>query len=181
MSQDPKQRMFKGNENDVDNLDGCQYLLELGQWQKDSDKRWGESWFRRNIWKSGTINHHKIFGFDIKSYLSPKILQDSTKHPVYIGPWQYSPTIKKNIRFFAYQPEEGGEIEYQYESKTEENKNIKEKPFSLSGKIAPDRFSLCVVKWTAKYGYNAISEVKSKNPFSKNYLVPTGEIIQTKE
>ncbi|NCA28965.1 MAG: hypothetical protein EBS92_06840 [Proteobacteria bacterium] len=31
-------------------------------------------------------------------------------------------------------------------------------------KIAPDRFGLCVVKWTAKYGYNAIAETKKVYP-----------------
>jgi len=47
---------------------------------------------------------------------------------------------------------------------SEENKNIKEKPFSLSpsGKIAPDRSDLCVVKWIAKFGYNAIYDQKTK-------------------
>ena len=114
---------------------------------------------------------------------------------VYIGPWQkitltkyadglfnFSSTKEeKTIRFFAYSDIDGGDIKYQYESQTEENKKIPEKPFSLSGSIAPDKFSLCVVKWTAKFGYNAIAEVKSKNKFSKNYLVPTGKIIEAKE
>lgn len=58
-------------------------------------------------------------------------------------------------------------------------------------KIAPDRFGLCVVKWTAKYGYNAIAETKKVYPkgvfgffariFRDYELVPTGKIIEAKE
>ncbi len=88
------------------------------------------------------------------------------------------------VRFFAYTGIGGGSIIYQYESQTPENKNIKEKKFSLppNAKIAPDRFSLCVVKWTAKYGYNAVADCK-KNPwfpfFSKQYLKCSGNIIDS--
>lgn len=184
--QDPSTRVMKGNEGDVNDLSGCQYLMELGQWRKDNDKRWGISWDRGNVWMDGRIEHHKTFGLDIKSDLSPKILSNKSLHPIYIGPWHFYPTIQKSIRFFAYTGIGGGDIQYHYESQTEENKNIPEKKFSLPSKakdgspaIPPDRFDLCVVKWTARFGYNAIAEVKSKNPFSKNYLVPTGRVIDS--
>ncbi len=195
--QDPKTRSFNAKENNVNDFRNCPYLLELGSWQREDDKKWGVSWFRRNVWRDGSVNNYKIFGFDIKRELSNKILKESDIHIIYLGPWHQitltrtegsffnRKTIeeKKQIRFFAYYPKEGGNIQYQYESMTFDNKNIPEKKFSLSptAKIAPDRFGLCVVKWTARFGYNAVAEVKSKNPFSKNYLVPTGRIIEVKE
>ena len=83
-------------------------------------------------------------------------------------------------------PKEGGEIQYQYESQTKENKNILEKEFSLSptAKYAPDRFGLCVVKWTARFGYNAVAEVEYPGFFNKIFRsnpVPTGKIIDVEE
>jgi hypothetical protein len=195
--QDPRTRKFKGGDEDLNDLSGCPYLIELGTWL-EYESQWGNGWDRWNVWRSGTVNNHKVFGIrEKREDLSNKILQNKSIHPVYIGPWRNitlthtegsffnRKTIeeKKQIRFFAYYPKEGGNIQYQYESMNEENKSIPEKKFSLSptAKIAPDRFSLCVVKWTARFGYNAVAEVKSKNPFSKNYLVPTGKIIEAKE
>jgi len=68
---------------------------------------------------------------------------------------------------------------------TSENKNIPEKKFNLSptAKIVPDRFRLCVVKWTARFGYNAVAEVKYPGLFNKIFgvPVPTGKIIEAKE
>ena len=198
LNRDPESRKLQGNESDVNDLGGCPYLSELGSWQRENDKKWGISWFRRNAWRSGTMSDHKIFGFDIKKELSNKIIKESDKYPVYIGPWQplilthtsgsflNSQQIKeeKLIRFFAYQPKEGGPIQYQYESQTEENKFIPEKKFSLSpsSKYAPDKFSLCVVKWTAKYGYNAVADLHP-NPwfpfFTREYLTGSGKIIDS--
>jgi len=197
---DPKTRTFKGGENDVNDLRGCNFLIELSVWY-ERESKWGKSWWRENVWKYGHINNYKQFLLhEDADDLSNQIIQNKLIYPVYIGPWKTITltrteeegffrkkeiTEQKQIRFFAYTGIGGGEIEYQYESKTEENKNIPEKKFSLSpnAKIAPDKFGLCVTKWTAKYGYNAIAEVKSKNPFSKNYLVPTGRVIdsETKE
>lgn len=188
---DPATRKFKGNEGDVSNLRGCGILFELGNWELRKSKNYGrgQSWFGGGM---VTVTGFSI-DFDPKKNSSFFTKQKLT-HLVYIGPWRLTTLTHKStfpftkpdsetklIRFFAYQKKEGGEIRYQYESQTPENKNIKEKPFSLSpnAKYPPDNFSLCVVKWTAKYGYNAIAEVKSKNPFSKNYLVPTGRIIDS--
>ncbi len=185
----PKKRTFKGGESDVDNLNECPWLFEQ-KWIY-SDK-WND-WSPRQEWYNGTIITSAGVSVDPKQNLSNIIIKNLDKYPIYLGPWRsitlthtegsfpFYKTIKetKSIRFFAYQSKEGGPINYQYESLTEENKNIPEKKFSLSpnSKYPPDKFSLCVVKWTAKYGYNAIAEVKSKNPFSKNYLIPTGRIM----
>lgn len=186
LTRDQKTRKIQGNENNINDLSGCNYLLELGRWQREDDKKWGISWFRRNVWRDGSVNNYKIFGFNIKSELSSKITNESTNYSIYIGPWYHSPRINKTIRFFAYYPKDGGEINYQYESQTEENKNIPEKQFSLSptAKYAPDNFGLCVVKWTAKFGYGAVAEVEYKGFFNKIFRLsptPTGKIIEAKE
>lgn len=198
LNRDPKSRKIQGDESEINDLSGCQFLFELEQWQREDDKKWGVSWSRRNVWQKGTMSHYKIFGFDIKNDLSNKIIAVSDKYPVYIGPWRpiilthtegsflnsKKITEEKLIRFFAYQKKEGGPITYQYESQTEENKNIPEKKFSLSptAKYAPDKFSLCVVKWTAKYGYNAVVDLH-KNPwfpfFTREYLTGSGKIIDS--
>ena len=195
--QDPKTRKAKGNENDVNDLSGCSVLVEMGRWKiRKIGNRY--IWDRDYIWIDNNLIHEPNISMDrIESDLSSEVSRNLKNYPIYIGPWHpitltrtegsffSKQEIKeeKIIRFFAYQKTEGGRIYSQYESQTEENKNIPEKPFSLSptGKIVPDRSDLCTVKWTAKYGYNAVAEVKSKNPFSKNYLVPTGKIIETKE
>ena len=134
LMRDPKTRKIQGNEGDVNDLNGCHYLLELGLWQREDDKKWGVSWFRSNVWKNGSMNDYKIFAFDIKSELSNKILMEQSQYPIYIGPWHYSPRINKTIRFFAYTGIGGGNIQYQYESQTEENKNIPEKKILTSAK-----------------------------------------------
>lgn len=199
--QDQKTRTFKSGDGDVNDLDGCQVDYELGQWQKDiRRKTWSGSWTRSNasINPSGIVSEGDIYLDAIGGKMnSVQVLKNSNFYPIYIDPWHpitlthtegslFSSkkiTEQKQIRFFAYTDIDGGEIRYQYESQTEENKNIPEKKFSLppNAKIAPDKFGLCVVKWTARFGYNAIAEVKSKNIFSKNYLVPTGKIIEAKE
>ena len=88
--------------------------------------------------------------------------------------------------YFATVSKQGGDIQYQYESQTEENKNILEKEFSLSAtaKYAPDCLGLCVVKWTARFGYNAIAEVEYPGFFNKIFRLnpaPTGKIIDVEE
>lgn len=187
--QDPSSRTFKGGESDLNDLSGCQFLYEQN-WVYN--ERW-KSWHPDQSWFDGKIITGTGVTVDYQGDLSNKILKDKSFYPIYIGPWHQLTlnhtegsffskkqiTEQKQIRFFAYTGINGGNIQYQYESMTEENKNIPEKKFSLppSAKIAPDRFSLCAVKWTARFGYNAIAEVKSKNQFSRNYLVPTGRII----
>ena len=172
--------------------------MELGTWENNfpNDKERSKTWSRHQAWRSGTMYHGTGIGLDLPTKYFKNltmVLSNNSIHPIYIGPWHHSQPIQKNIRFFAYYPKSGGDIQYQYESQTEENKSIPEKSFSLSptAKIAPDRFSLCVVKWTAKYGYNAIAETKKVYPkgisgffawlFRDYELVPTGKIIEAKE
>ena len=188
LTRDPKNRIFKDKEKEVDDLGGCQIKYELGQWRADirQNNFWKNTWERdtSSINQNGIVSEGSIYLDATGKLNSVKILTQSNLHPVYIGPWYHSQKLQKSIRFFAYQKKEGGPISYQYESQTEENKNIPARPFSLSGHIAPDKFSLCVVKWTAKYGYNAVIDLH-KNPwfpiFSKKYLVGTGKIIEAKE
>ena len=191
LTQNPKARKWNGNEGDVNDLRGCQFLYEQ-KWTYS--ERW-HSWGPDQHWFDGRMITGTGVTLDFKDDLSQKILQNLNLHPIYLGPWHpttlsqttgffpfsSTKTETKLIRFFAYANKSGGNIQYQYESQTEKNKNIPEKKFSLppNAKIAPDRFGLCVVKWTAKYGYNAIAEVKSKNHFSKDYLVPTGRVINS--
>ena len=179
---DPKTRKMQGGENDVNDVRVCGILIKIGAWKK---AKWEDAWSSHQSWLNGTMYDGVGIGLDFKNNLSNNILSNKSNHPVYIGPWHPITLThkecsffskkeiidKKIIRFFAYQETEGGPISYQYESMTEENKNIPEKPFSLSpsGKIAPDKFSLCTVKWIAKFGYNAILDRK------------TGKIIEAKE
>lgn len=193
---DPNTRVIKGNENDVNDLEGCPVLFEMGKWDQDGRD---QSWFTQE-----GIYHSTGVALDLPTERGYKnlniILQDKSQYLVYIGPWRpitlthtegsflNKKEIKeeKQIRFFAYQSKDGGKLSYQYESMTEDNKSIPEKPFSLSParKYAPDKFSLCAVKWTAKYGYNAVIDLH-QNPwwpyFSKEYLVGSGKIIEAKE
>lgn len=206
---DEKSRKFKGNEGDVNDLKGCGVLFDE-QWIYNI--RWND-WSPRKEWFDGRIIHSTGVAFNPSKNIN-MVLKSPLLHQIYIGPWRPITLTKpipasftlahlfaskeqteadliksglkqqKLIRFFAYYPKEGGNITYQYESQTPENKSISEKPFSLSpsAKIAPDRFGLCVVKWTAKFGYNAVADLH-KNPwwpfFSSKYLVGSGKIIDS--
>jgi len=202
LTRSDKSRKINGNEGDVNDLSGCQIRFELNGWQlseygSGKIKRYvwdrGVSWYNGRIISSGG----NTLDFNLKQNSSFFISQKD-KYLIYLGPWRQvilkheegsflnkkEITEQKQIRFFAYYPKEGGRIEYQYESMTEENKNIPEKKFSLSptAKYAPDKFSLCVVKWTAKYGYNAVVDLH-KNPwfpfFTREYLTGSGKIIDS--
>ncbi len=101
----------------------------------------------------------------------------------------------KQIRFLARQKADsfGGSIDhlfvsYLYELQTEENKTAPEKKFNFSltkDVFAPSPFDLCVVKWTAKFGINAVADCKPTwwRFFTKDALRCTGNIIdhETKE
>lgn len=86
---------------------------------------------------------------------------------------------KREIRFVAYTGRGGGHIFRHFESKTPKNIIIKERAFSLPkmNHGYPPKEHVCITKWIANFGYDAISEVKSNNLFSRNYKVPTGKII----
>jgi hypothetical protein len=203
--QDPKTRKIQRNENDVSDLNGCPVLFEMGKWRlnKIGTEEFGNLryvWGRDRSLVNGTMISDGGISIDSSAYKnSSHVTKQKNLHPIYIGPWhpitlthtegsffnRKEITEQKQIRFFAYTGIGGGDIQYQYESMTEENKNIPEKKFSLSptAKIAPDRFSLCVVKWTARFGYNAVAEVKYPGLLNKIYgvPVPTGKIIEAKE
>ena len=202
LNRDPKSRNLQGNENDVNDLVGCQIGFELKKWKLSE---YGSGKTKRYVFDrdvSGYDGRIISSGGDVLDF-NPKqnssfLINQKDKYLVYLGPWHpitlthtsgsflNSQQIKeqKLIRFFAYQPKEGGPIQYQYESQTEENKFIPEKKFSLSpsSKYAPDKFSLCVVKWTAKYGYNAVADLHP-NPwfpfFTREYLTGSGKIIDS--
>ncbi len=195
---DEKSRKIQGNENDVNNLIGCPISFELKKWKLSE---YGSGVSKRYVWdRSASSYNGKITnsGGDTIDF-NPKqnssfFINQKDKHLVYLGlTFTYIEgsffnrkviTEQKQIRFFAYQAKEGGRIEYQYESMNEENKKIPEKKFSLSptSKYAPDKFSLCVVKWTAKYGYNAVADLHP-NPwfpfFTREYLTGSGKIINS--
>ncbi len=190
--QDPANRNWKGYEKDVNNLKECQVLIKITPWKTrkfgmEKFKNVEYLFIRDYVWFDGNIMTETDWRLDfLKDSFSNKILNNKNFYPIYIGPWYYFHNIDKTIRFFAYYPKDGGNIQYQYESMTVDNKNIPEKKFSLSPntKIAPDKFGLCVVKWTAKYGYNAVAEIKYPGFFNKIFRVtpvPTGKIIEVKE
>jgi len=164
-------------------LGGCDTLVEMSDWGLRKSGNYGKSW----SWFNGRIMTETGVSLDFKpQQKSSFFTKQKDLHIIYIGPWHHSPRINKTIRFFAYTGIGGGNIQYQYESQTEENKNIPEKPFSLPSnlKVAPDRFGLCVVKWTARFGYNAVAEVEYKGFFNKIFRLapsPTGKIIEAKE
>lgn len=167
---------------DVRDMRGCGFDIELGVWYKEKRKN-------REVWVRRVANYnHGIIGsgndyldFDEKDS-TPHLTKTPLHHIIYIGEWHFAKRVGKEIRFVAYTGIGGGDIRSQFESKTKENENIPSKPFSLPPKgTTASRTTLCTTKWIANHGYNAISTVKSKNPFSKNYMVPTGEIIEVED
>jgi hypothetical protein len=195
----PKSIKITNSDKEVNNLDRCPILIDMGGWERYGKELYKDTWNRDRSWYNGKIIASGGVSLDFGQEDNSSYVQSqSNLIPIYIGPWHpitlthttgffpFTKTHKqeKQIRFFAYTGIGGGEIKYQYESMTEQNKNIPQKEFSLpygSAQYPPNPFDLCVVKWTAKFGYNAIAEVKSKNPFSKNYLIPTGKIIEARE
>lgn len=165
------------NIDDVSDMKGCQVLIKQS-WSFDNKWGWG-AW---QEWKDNTLETHQGITADSRSLIKSSEITNKY-HLIYIGPWQFSKPINKQIRFYSYYTKNGGEIDYQFESMNDQNKVIPQKSFNLilNSKYPPDKFGLCVTKWIANHGYNAISEVKSKNPFSKNYLAPTGNVIQIDE
>ena len=191
------------NYNDVNDLRWCQTIYELGEWSKS--KVFYDVWERSMASIDNGIVYEGELYLDSKNKLnSVKLINNKKFHIAYIGPWQPTTlthtegsffnkkkiTEEKQIRFVAYQSIDyknspalnyHGDIRYFFESMNDQNKNIPAKPLSLLPDAVPNEVDLCVIKWNANFGYNAVAEVKSKNPFSKNYLVPTGKVIDAKE
>ena len=174
---------------DVKDINGCGFDIELGVWRKNKVL----SKFRKNdIWsRSNSEYDHGIIGsgdqcLDCnKENSTPHLTNNPLYHIVYIGPWHYAKRVGKEIRFVAYTGWGGGDMSYQFESKTPENKNIPSKDYSLpsKGKIY-QRSQICLVKWIANHGYNSISKVKYNgflNKIFRTVPTPTGEIIQVED
>lgn len=188
LNRDPKTRVMKGNENDLNDLSGCPILFKMEEWK---NSKYGGSnpryiWDRATSWFDGKLVRSGGYIIDFrKEDSSLYVTKQPDLYPIYIGPWHFVSKLNKQIRFFAYQKKEGGKIYSQYESMTEENKNIKEKSFSLSpiSKYAPDNFNICTIKWIAKYGYNAVADLHENPwyPLSDKYLIGSGKIIEAKE
>ena len=135
ITRDPKTRRFKGSENDLSDLAGCEILVEMSEskimrvGKNGKHKYYGRS----QSWIKGTMVTETGVSIDFNPQQnSVYFVKQGLTYFVYIGPWHFSPSIQKFIRFFAYYPKEGGDIKYQYESQTPENKLIPEKKFSLS-------------------------------------------------
>ncbi len=166
---------------DVGDMRGCGMEIEKGEWYRNKNlfRAGVEIWSRHvSSNEKGIIASGNEYVDANPENFSHLIAKNPKAHIVYIGPWQFQKNIGKEIRFVAYTGSGGGHISYHFESKTPENTAIKEKPFSLPIKLSyPPKEQLCMVKWIANFGYDAISTVKSQNPFSRNFLVPTGRII----
>jgi len=178
------------NMHDVKDVRGCGMDIELGVWVKEKRKN-REIWKRRSAqYDNGIIGSGNDYLDFRQEDSTPNLINNPKHHIVYIGPWQYSKRVGKEIRFAAWQDIDyknpprlnyHGTLRSQFESKNSETQNIPEKSFNILKDGKPDRSSICLVKWIANHGYNAISKVKSKNPFSKNYMVPSGEIVEVED
>lgn len=165
--------------------DGSKCALEkMDVWKLDEVRgnlRWGrdQDWMFENGWSS---NEGVVLDFE--NYQSPTVLKNPEVKLIYLGPWYYVSRIGKEIRFVAQQGIKSGGITYGYESKTEENAKIPSmKKVELARK--PHRnIDLCAVEWTAKYGYNAVIDLKLNYPigiFTGKIMKGSGEIIQADE
>lgn len=177
-----------------DDLRGCPILIKMGRWRYVESMKRSEKgkmiWTRHQSWMyyNSTMVSETSTGIDDEDFIYPK---DAVF--IYVGPWKdihleygwpWSKTkLDKKIRFTAIQKKDDvrkGYIYGSYEFMTPHNKAIPEQPITLYKDLPTPEFeTFCEVKWTARFGYNAIAEAKSKNPFSKNYLVPTGRIIDS--
>ena len=65
--QNPKTRKFNGGDKDLNDLNECPILIELGGWEKYKST-WGNGFDRRQVWKKYTMNDHARIGFDLDTF-----------------------------------------------------------------------------------------------------------------
>lgn len=161
-----------------DDLRGCPILIDMSGWYYDT--RWSKgTWMRDQSWMYSDRMVSEIgTGISNEDFINPPNVIT-----IYTGPWKEvnlergflwnKVKFKKHIRFVARQKKNDvlkGYIYSGYEFLTENNQNIPEQPITLDKDLPSPAFeTFCQVKWTAKYGYNAIYDQKTK------------KIIQAKE
>lgn len=179
----------------LNDLSGCQILIEQGEWKltKYGSERhnnisylWtrNQTWKKQNNWES---NRSVELDRTEKSY---ELLRNKSWSLVYVGKWQYIEKIGKKVRLIAQQynnnAENSASIHFEFESQDTKNQKIPEMPLKLIKPTYGDE--LCILKWHAKYGYNAIAETYKKlRPgfwawlFRDYETVFTGKIVESKE
>lgn len=177
------------NIEDVRDMRGCGFKIRLGTWYKNERL----SDHSKEVWsRPSSAYDHGITGsgeqqLDFRPEDStPYLTSHPLHHIVFIGEWQFAKKVGKEIRFVAHTGIGGGDMRYQFESKTPENENIKEKLYNLppNKKITASRSSICIVKWISNHGYNAIAEVKYEgfmNKLFRHTPTPTGKIIEVED
>lgn len=178
------------SQNDPNNLKGCPILIEQGDWELNSSGKkivtytWGKErvWMMNNGWEI-----HGGIALDAypnnKSYYFPNHPKNKNSYLVYVGPWKYVKQLQKNIRLIGHQEKnpnrESTGLRYNYESMDERNKKIPEMTLKLLQKTY-DFDELCVIKWMAKYGYDAIAEnTKELEPGFWPWLLRIRETVLT--
>ena len=175
-----------GDPHDANDLRGCPVLISLTTWggvRADFPKSRGYVW-RDDSWESSRGN-----AIDTLHYKIEDIANDNKKfHIVYVGPWKFVPKFNEKIRFIAFQQRGIREMDSIFYSESKTKIQLNEQPFNLKKGNRefelPTRDTLCEVKWIAKYGYNAVAEVKYPGFFNKIFKlnpVPTGKIIEAGE
>lgn len=170
----------------VKDIRGCMFLYKIGKWEMEG--RLGEkSWGRFEGWRRGSWANHTGGGVN-GTYTSRQIHDRVTKEDysyIYIGPWYYSKTIGKKIRYVAHQKSDFTHIIQGFVSYDDFSKDIKEKSFTLRKDYPlPTLDSLCKVKWMAKFGYNTIAPIHYPGFFNKILKtdpVFTGELVEVEE
>lgn len=172
---------------DKDDLNGCPILIK-NVWDGYGHKNGAgvdQTWLR------GTWYSERGIGLDSRPQYKSYVIQKSKiSKLIYVGKWQRVEKIGKNIRLISAQfddpKEKSGGIRNYYESMDEQNKKIPEMPLKLIKPTYGD--DICILKWHAKYGYNAIAEnYRQLRPgfwnwlFRNHELIITGKIVEAKE
>jgi hypothetical protein len=171
---------------DVNDLNGCIIPFKIDQWEFDDGSTWGryEKWLRgtSSIISTGSTVDYPYTSQKIQDLVTRKDKSQPEHSYIYIGPWKYSKTIDKKIRFVAFQEKGFAMLTYTFVSFDNFASKIKERPFSLRKDYPlPTLDSLCKVKWMAKFGYNTIAETHYPgflNSMLKTDIQLTGKLIE---